>query len=127
MLKAFFMAWRKETQNEQKCNARPTSSPLVSLVTLVSLVSLVSLVPLVTLVSLVSLVSLVPLVTLVTLVFLVSLVPLVSPQKDGRKNHNETINRARIHLPVRVDAEREAAPADRAGDQNEHQVEGEGR
>jgi len=99
MLKAFFMAWRKETQNEQKCNARPTSPPG----------------PLVPLASLVSLVSLVP------------LVPLVSPQKDSRKNHNETINRARIHLPVRVDAEREAAPAHRAGDQNEHQVEGEGR
>ena len=105
MLKAFFMAWRKETQNEQKCNARPTSppGPLVSLVTLV------------------------PLVSLVSLVTLVPLVPLVSPQKDSRKNHNETINRARIHLPVRVDAEREAAPAHRAGDQNEHQVEGEGR
>ncbi len=89
--------------------------PLVTLVTLVPLVSLVTLVPLVSL------------VTLVTLVTLVSLAPLVSPQKDSRKNHNETINRARIHLPVRVDAEREAAPAHRAGDQNEHQVEGEGR
>ena len=31
MLKAFFMAWQKETQNEQKCNARPTSPHLVPL------------------------------------------------------------------------------------------------